>query len=479
MSKFAKNVLKLLSATTLTQILTIIISPIIARNYGPSAYGTAALISSIANLLALVFTGRYQNALYIPKSDRNAKSLLYLSFILAFLFLIITFPIFFFGKEFWANLLKNKYIISFAFIIPILAFVISTGTSITNYLVRRKKFWEITFIRLASFLGITISLFVGIYLGKTNDFFKTLTIVIGAISGFVFAVIFGFQFVFKNTSGLEIKNLLWVGKRYRRFPLLDMPTAFVSSFSFQLPFYILSSFFSSNIVGFYSLSLRMVKLPMQTIGQSISQVLIQKIGQGSKDSDIKNTVIKLVSILFKISFFPSLILIFYGGSVFQFVFGDQWFEAGFYVQIMALWMFVWFMASPLGQVFIVKEKQSFFFKWNLINTITRTIMIFLGGFLGAPRLSILLFSLGGVVMYLILLISTFLLLKINPILILNEIYQTLIKSIILLTIPISLSFIFTDNLIRFFIVVFSFLIFGLIVGIPVYKEIFIKKVNNV
>ena len=58
-SEFSKNVLKLISGTTVAQAIPVLISPILARLYNPQNFGDFALFTSFVSILAVMTTFRY------------------------------------------------------------------------------------------------------------------------------------------------------------------------------------------------------------------------------------------------------------------------------------------------------------------------------------------------------------------------------------------------------------------------------------
>ena len=48
--------------------------------------------------------------------------------------------------------------------------------------------------------------------------------------------------------------------------------------------------------------------------------------------------------------------------MFSFVFGEEWFIAGTYAEVLSIWMFINFILSPISNILIVinKQKQNFY-----------------------------------------------------------------------------------------------------------------------
>jgi O-antigen/teichoic acid export membrane protein len=186
-------------------------------------------------------------------------------------------------------------------------------------------------------------------------------------------------------------------KRYRNFPIYDSFAASLNSLSWQLPVFLLAAFFSPAVVGFYSLGLRVIFFPMSILGNSLAQNFFQKAAE-SKDQ-LGQIVEKIFEVLVIVGLYPIFLLTLVGADVFTVIFGPAWGEAGVYLQILSIWSFVWFVSAPLSAVFAVLEKQAYFLKLNIAILVTRFGSLVIGGFLGDPRLALVLFSGTGILVY--------------------------------------------------------------------------------
>ncbi|WP_310441139.1 hypothetical protein [Sulfurimonas sp.] len=72
-SEFSRNVLTLMTGTTIAQAIPIAISPILTRIYTPEDFLVFALYMAIASILSVIATGRYEMAIMLPKYDKNGN----------------------------------------------------------------------------------------------------------------------------------------------------------------------------------------------------------------------------------------------------------------------------------------------------------------------------------------------------------------------------------------------------------------------
>ena len=81
-SEFTRNVLTLMTGTTIAQAIPIVISPILTRIYTPEDFGLFALFIAITSVFGSIATGRYELAIMLPNKDENAINILALGLII-------------------------------------------------------------------------------------------------------------------------------------------------------------------------------------------------------------------------------------------------------------------------------------------------------------------------------------------------------------------------------------------------------------
>jgi O-antigen/teichoic acid export membrane protein len=198
---------------------------------------------------------------------------------------------------------------------------------------------------------------------------------------------------------ITLKGMVEVLKKYSYFPKYDTLGVLMTTLSWQIPVFLLAWFFSTTVVGYFSLGMMIVTYPMTLIGGSIALVFFQKAAMAKHDGSLPGVIEDMFMFLNKISLFPFLLLCFIGQDLFALIFGPSWGEAGFYIQILSVWAVFWFTASPISIIPSIEGKLKMALGLNTINLITRIISICLGGVMGSPVMAILFFSLSGIVVY--------------------------------------------------------------------------------
>jgi lipopolysaccharide exporter len=397
---FAGDVLKLVSGTAVAQLLGILASPILTRLYAPEAFGLLALFTSITSIVGVIACMRYELAIMLPESDEEAVNLLGVSLLFTTLLSLLTVPLIWWGRDPLLRWLDAPELARYLWLTPPMVFFSGVFLALNYWNSRTKQFGRLSIARVSNSVATTSA-----QLGLGFTGFVSGGSLIGAmVGGKVLATaVLGGQ-IWRDDHGLFLRaiyqsELIPLIKRYRKFPLYDTWSALLNSISWQLPTLMLSSYFSTAVVGYYALGYRILQLPMSFIGGAIGQVFFQRVSEAQLRGELTLAVEQTFRRLVMIGLFPMLTLAFIGRDLFILLFGTDWAEAGVYTQILSVWAFLWFISSPLSTVFSTLQKQEHMLRWNLVNFATRFGSLWVGGILQDARLAVFLFSSSGIFVY--------------------------------------------------------------------------------
>ncbi len=432
---FTGDVLKIAGGTTFAQILSVLATPVLTRIYGPESYGLLALFISIVAIIGVVACLRYELAIMLPKKDADAVNLLVASLILAGVMSILTVPVIYYAGDFIIESLKSPKLGPYLWLVPFAVFANGVVLAFNYWISRTKHFGSLAFARVASSITTTGTQLAAGFAGYATGGSLIIANIIGSAAS---AAMLGAQ-VWRNEkhllkSSLNRRGILDGMKRYKKFPLIDSWSALLNTLSWQLPVFLLATFFSSNVVGYYGLSMMVLQFPANLIGGAISQVFFQRAAEAKFDGKLSNVVEDTVLRLAVLGLFPMLLLTIMGKEAFIVVFGTAWSEAGIYSQILAFWIFITFIASPISTLFSIFEKQGSLLIFNIILLIMRAAAIAVGGLIGNARTAIILFAVIGVVIYFLALIWLLSVAKVSLFTLLRKIKMYFIYSILLITI---------------------------------------------
>jgi len=395
-SGFAGDVLKLVSGTTVAQLLTLLVAPILTRLFAPDTWGVLAIFVSITSILGVIACLRYELAIMLPEKDEESANLLGVSLMFSVLVSLLIIPIIWFGKDPILRWLNAPGLAPYLWLVPIAVFLQGVFLALNYWNSRTRHFGRLSIARVISTLSTSLGKLSFGFAGYTSAGTMIGATVAGAA---ISTTILGGQ-IWRDDRNKFISAIRWREMykgliRYRRFPIFNTGAALLNTISVQLPPLLLISFFSPLVVGLYSLGQRLLTLPMNFIGGAIGQVFYQRAAVASAENTLRQVVEKTAGLLVIIGVFPFLLLAVIGPEFFVFVFGKEWFLAGKYVQILAPWYMCVFISSPISSLNSVLEKQAIGLLFNIIQVATRAGSLIIGGLTGNIILGLGLFSLSG------------------------------------------------------------------------------------
>ena len=398
-TSFGGDVLRLVSGATVAQGLGILLAPVLSRLFAPEAFGTADVFVSIVSVIGVVVCLRYELAIMLPENNEEAANLLAGTLILAGLITAVSALATRLLRDPIVRLLKAPDLAYFLWLLPVVVSVTGVSLALTYWNSRGKYFGRLSVAR------VTASASTGITkLGMGSLGYRGPG---GLIGGYVMgpiisAVILGWQ-TWRDDKRV-IQRVRWPGiieelNRYRRFPLLSTWSALLNVLSRQLPIFVLSIFFSQEIVGYYGQGTRLIQVPLALIGSAVAQVLFQRASEARREGTLGVVVANVYQRLVILGLFPMLALTLIGQEVFVIVLGSKWAEAGAYAQIMGPWRFLVFVGSPMSILPSVLERQDVDLTFNIILFISRAVSLVLGSLLGNARIALALYAGSGLLMW--------------------------------------------------------------------------------
>jgi lipopolysaccharide exporter len=400
-SSFISNVLKLVSGTTLAQLITILTAPIISRLFSPETFGVLNIFTSLVTIIAVVICLRYEFAIVLAEDDEDAANLAGVSLLIAFgISLLVSLFLLTLGRQF-LTFIKAPNLYPYLWLIPIYLLIQGLFQVFNYWNTRTKHFGRLSIARVsASLTTSALPILLGL-IGRATAGSLVFSYVAGTL---VYATVLGVQVLKESGASfyrfIERTRMLINLKRYRKFPMVDSWGSFINNLSWQLPSLMLLYFFSETVVGYYYLSNTLILLPVTLLGNSIAQVFYQHSTELRSNPDHLTRSVELVfHRLAAIGLFPAVILAIAGPQLFSIVFGANWAEAGRYAQILSPWMFILFISTPLGNLFATLERQELSLVVNSVILATRFGSLAIGGLTHNIYLTLAIWSISGVFVY--------------------------------------------------------------------------------
>ena len=377
-SEFFRNVFTLISGTTLAQIISLAIYPVLSRMYTPDDFGVFALYMSILSITNITATAKYELAIMMPGKDRDGMNLVGLSGLITVAVSLVLFLLVILLNRQMAGALGNESLAFWLYLIPVSTFLNGLYQSLNYWSIRKKRFRNITAVNLSqSLTNSSVKLGAGALVAGPS----------GLIAGAITGQLTGFLVFFLNFLKKDRKKLEWINKsdmrslarEYYRFPKYNMLLGISNNFSSSLPVFVLTAWFSTAIAGLYSFGLTMIFRPMNLVTTAFSQVFSQRIiSKVNGGQPILDDVRRLFTRMVQFSILPFTLVAVFAPLIFRLVFGPEWETAGRYTRILIPWLFLVFLSAPFAFLPDLFKKQGTALLIDIIKLVLRAAALFAG-----------------------------------------------------------------------------------------------------
>ncbi len=375
-SEFLKNVLTLITGTTLAQFVSLLAAPVLSRLFTPDDYGVLGTYLSIVTVLSLLSTARYDYVVLLPKHDADAINILGLASSILLIYTGIVATVIVVGV--FSEVITPGKLGQWIFVVPFSVFLLSLNQTLSFWHNRKKRYGFIAAKRITQTLSVAVTALT-LGLTKVTDGGLLIANIVGTFIGVAVFVVALFMRDSGEISTISTEKMKKLGRLYIRYPKFAMPANVLSGASLELPVLFLSAYAGVFYAGQYSFMRRIVTFPMRLIGGATGEVFRQKAAQlyndtGSCLSLYLATLKKLLLLAV-----PSFFLLFtVGPMLFTLVFGEAWAEAGRYVRMLVPLFFFQLIDSPISSISLLTGHERYSFFWQLSKLLV-TVLSFAGG----------------------------------------------------------------------------------------------------
>lgn len=391
------SILSLVGGSAAAQVISFIFAPIQTRIFSPEVFGDLAVFTSIAGIIGIVACLRYELSIVIPQDDLAGYGLLRLSWLFSGGTAIATALVFFVFRSPIFLALGSERLAVFWYFIPITIALSGWVQASTNWLIRRARFGDLALINV---LLVIVNNFVSLGLGVLGyrDLNARLfsALLSSGASVIVLVLLIRSDLPRPSTKRPSAIHLI---KEYKNYLLYDIWAALINNLSWMLVPILMNYYYGSLAAGQYSIGLRVIQIPMSLIGSSVSQVFFKSANDRREKGELYKYSLKTARQLLLYTSPFAVVLMLFGKPLFRLAFGPEWEIAGLYVQILAPWSIVWFIANPLSALYNVLQKQRTILVLTLLNLVTRFFSLYVGALYHDESIGLMLFSASGCLIY--------------------------------------------------------------------------------
>ncbi len=379
-SDFIKNSAKLVAGTAVAQAISFLVTPLITRLYTPSDVGIFTFFISIVGGLGLMATLRYEMAVVPAKEEKDSVNVAFVSLLIAFaLSLFLTILIFLSDFIFLPKMVVNPVYRQWMYLLPVMIFMVAAGNVFQQWYNRQKEYRTLAMAKVINAAGnnmLTLYLgFIGIGVWGLllGNFLGLLVFNLFFITG-IFMRYRGSLRFFDSTSQKSL------ARKYKDLPLANTPQILVELVQIYGIIFLLKAFFPVEIVGWYSLSQRLLQAPLTLIGTSFAQVFYKDASEHYlNDGNLAGLIRKTIKMAAIVAFIPLILMLTIGPWLIGVVFGSAWHEAGVFARILAPWLFFDFIRATISYTPIIIGRTRMMFYISLAGAMLMVIQLCLGG----------------------------------------------------------------------------------------------------
>ena len=378
-SPFVRNVAVVAGGTAAAQAVTIAISPVITRLYGPDSFGVLGVFNSLLTTLTPLACFGYFTAIVIPRSDRDAYGLVRLSLTMAVLFSTVIAVLLLFTRTRLASALGFGVSGRYLLMLPVAVIAAAIAETLSQWLIRVERFRALATVSIShSGLSAGAKVSLGLF-WPTGVVLIAVTTATNIYKALLSAMLAHRSLRACRLSGQEDGNrqrLRRAASEYVDFPLFELPRDLAEKFGEAAPTIILAALFGPAVAGFYELARRVIKVPSVLITTSVGKVYRSRAAKTvHSGGDLTEGLARTIAGLLLFGLIPYGVVVLFGPPLFALVFGAEWYVAGQVARWLSLWYFVHVAVNPAAQALMVTQQLPFNLVWAVGGNGARIVVL--------------------------------------------------------------------------------------------------------
>lgn len=394
-SRFARNVAVLAGGTALAHGVVLLASPVLTRLYTPEDFGLLAVYAALLSMVAVVACWRYELAIPQAEDEQTAAQLLVLAVLISGLMSAATALLIWFWGDDLAEWLGSPEVRSYLWLVPVGLLGAGLNQALTDWAVFAKAFGLIARTKVNQRLSQTLlQLLMGV--ASPSPLGLMVGDAAGRAGGSTTLAVFLWRRQKERLAAIRMLEILRVAHRFRRFPLLSSASALLNSAGLQITPLLLAALYDPAVAGGLALGYRAVQAPMMLVGHSISQVYYAEASRlGREDpAALQRLFWQMTGRLLLLGAVPAGVLAASGAPVFAWIFGEDWREAGLFVQLLSVTFLADFVVFPVSSTLTALQRQDWQLGWDAGRLVLVITSVAVPGYMGwAARTAVLCYGL--------------------------------------------------------------------------------------
>lgn len=353
--------------------------PVVTRLYTPAQIGVASLFLSFFGFWAATLSLRYEHAILIAQDDSESHVVHRLGLILTFVMSGLALPVLYWLCDAnWLGFGLLPQWVPYASV-PILAgygiFRLYRSWALRAGLVKEITWAGITRAGAGSIAQVLFGFFSA---GVPGLFAAQFASSGAAIVRLASAV--GNHFRPSKPPKIGVGELRAVMRRYAKFPVLETPSTWIDQLGILLPVPMIASLHGAAAAGWFGLARMVVGIPNSQVGSAIADVFQMEIASAVVANDVgrvRSLFFRLARRLALAGVLPFAFLSVSSIWLVPWAFGEGWRNAGVAAALIAPWLYVALIVSPLSRLLSVLQAQELKLVYDIMSVLLVAVAFFI------------------------------------------------------------------------------------------------------
>ena len=356
--KLFRQVALLSGSASVSHLLLLACSPILARIYDREDFATFGFYQSALAIFSLILTMQYEQAIPLPKSEHDARLLRKLSLRRSALLAIAAVCLQLICQS--AGILPDIWLSPWVMLaLPFCSLGEAWARTYRLDAIRSARFSSLSLSRMSLSVA-TIFGQILLWMGGLGG--------LGLVLGDGLARWVSIWPLWnrndrvnsKGNSDSDQSDVRRLAHEYSRFPWLLTPAAVLALLINMVPAFVLPVMYGEIFAGEFALANRSVLLPMLLISQAVTQVYVSEAARMVRDRQehLPSFILRTVLQMGGIGILMAAVAAATGPRLFPVLFGAKWTGAGLIVPLLAISGFAQFVGGPVNQVLVPLRQES-------------------------------------------------------------------------------------------------------------------------
>ena len=353
-SQMLRNVTKISSGTMLGQAISIVTLPIFTRLYGATVIGSWTLFTSVAVIVNAFSDLGLSNAIMMDDEGEQSEKLFSVITTISFIISLIVGVGYFVIKSVTPDP-SGLHPLFYSIVLFVLIFTQQQVNVCYNWLNKKKQYNILMKNPIINNVSVAV---IAIPLGLMG--FTKYGYYIGLVLGQVFTLFHMRRYLPRIFFDFKFRDHLDVIRSHLTYVKFQMPTYLVDQVKNQAPVFFIRSFFGVEILGYYSVCMRVLNIPVNLLASSIGKVYYQTAAEmKKKGQEVGDFTFRNIKRAMYVAIAPMVVIMSFGDIVCTLFLGNDYVITGNLSRIIVFMTFFQFLMMATQGITIVLEKQHY------------------------------------------------------------------------------------------------------------------------